>query len=503
MKHLNLSVTALIFILIILISNCLSIACAQTGIAESASMVNPSNQYTISQATSNRAQLDTIAFSGLGFLTGNLTTDSFLPPGKVADFFGFQYLRDTSQEGQGHATNFLTNAANNVLSILSTDQKTKLVSAAQNQADLVNQYAYARYPLMAAFRRELSESLLANFSGLSENSVMNYSSNFFELDANISLTRALLYAQIINSLNNTQKQYLDNMAAQGFASWPSLPDQLRNTSLKHDANVLVMTYASDIFAWYAGNITSDTYFCPERQADYFGGFYLKDEPAIGQPNYTISETITGDSGAAFLSTLDDSQNALMANLVDCNNSTLAQIVSIRMAISSELRAALTSGTVNESKVIQLDREYGALDGEISYRCAITFAKIAKTLTTNQKSELIALRNELTNSSTANAKIYLYSDLIDQPSIENTDFLFQSTINIELPTSSPTLISLSNETNSPNSGSSTTQKANNQQTAMLIVDAAAILAIGTAVVLIRLKTRLRASKMTESKIKEGH
>ena len=56
-------------------------------------------QYTLEQAISDRAQLNTIAFSGLAFLTGSFGCDTFLPPGKVSDFFGFQYIRDVQQKG--------------------------------------------------------------------------------------------------------------------------------------------------------------------------------------------------------------------------------------------------------------------------------------------------------------------------------------------------------------------------------------------------------------------
>ena len=37
-------------------------------------------------------QLGTFTFDALSWYTGNLCSDSFLPGGKVADFFGFQYL---------------------------------------------------------------------------------------------------------------------------------------------------------------------------------------------------------------------------------------------------------------------------------------------------------------------------------------------------------------------------------------------------------------------------
>ena len=64
---------------------------------------------------SDEAQGTTIAFDGLAFLTGSLGADSFFPPGKVADFWGFQYLRDNDPSQMGHSGNFLTKAANNVL----------------------------------------------------------------------------------------------------------------------------------------------------------------------------------------------------------------------------------------------------------------------------------------------------------------------------------------------------------------------------------------------------
>jgi hypothetical protein len=50
-------------------------------------------KYSLEQAISDRAQLNTIAFDGLAFLTGDFGYDTFLPPGKVSDYFGFQYIQ--------------------------------------------------------------------------------------------------------------------------------------------------------------------------------------------------------------------------------------------------------------------------------------------------------------------------------------------------------------------------------------------------------------------------
>jgi hypothetical protein len=59
-----------------------------SGLAQASAEMNMEN--TLSEG----AQRNTIAFDGLAFLTGSLGSDSFFPPGKVADFWGFQFLRD-------------------------------------------------------------------------------------------------------------------------------------------------------------------------------------------------------------------------------------------------------------------------------------------------------------------------------------------------------------------------------------------------------------------------
>ncbi len=46
-------------------------------------------RYSIDQAVSDQAQLHTIAFNGLAFITGDFGAATFIPPSKVCDFFGF------------------------------------------------------------------------------------------------------------------------------------------------------------------------------------------------------------------------------------------------------------------------------------------------------------------------------------------------------------------------------------------------------------------------------
>ncbi|MDM8528088.1 hypothetical protein QUF58_07715 [Anaerolineales bacterium HSG24] len=407
------------------------LACAPNRNAESVKVDSEPNLgrngrksgYSIEQALSDKAQETTIAFDALAFLTGNMCSDSFLPPGKVADFFGFQYLRDVTPNGMGHNTDFLTNNANNVLHILNDEQKTQLIAVAKTQAVLINDYAYKRFPLIKAFRRQFKGDIPAGSSGLSKSAVIAYSEDIYELDAQISMQRAKLFGNIIRSLDENQLQQLDEMVKGGFASWQPMADQVDKRSLSHDEHVLVMTYASEMFGWYAGSVEADTYFAPERQGTYFGSFYMKDAPAMGKAGYKIDETITGNKGATLLTLLTQPQQELITGLVSIQKNNLHGIVDVRRAISTELRKYLTQESIDEALVISLATQYGALDGENVYYYATHFATVGQTIDAEQMGNLMKLR-DLDAYPCAENDIYVYSDKINSPEIENSDFLFE-------------------------------------------------------------------------------
>jgi hypothetical protein len=76
--------------------------------------------------------------------------------------------------------------------------------------------------------------------------------------------------------------------------------------------------------------------------------------------------------------------------------------------------------VDQQQVQTLARRYGELDGEISYLYATAFARVYKTLTSEQKSELAKLRGGVSSTSQG---AFLYSQPVAMPAIPNTDFLF--------------------------------------------------------------------------------
>jgi hypothetical protein len=348
-----------------------------------------SDEYGMERTISDGAQRNTIAFDGLAFLTGNLGAQSFLPPGKVADFSGFQYLRDNDPTNLGHNTDFVTIIAFNVLHILTSDQINQFITRAQSQVSLINDYAYQRFPLMDAFRRLLEGNIPAGTTGLDKQAVMRYSAELYRIDGQISYERAQLFGSILRSLTTQQKAEFDALKAlNGVGNWDrTLADPLQNFHLNQDVNVAVMTYASEMYSWYAGSVEADTYFCPERQATYFGSFYLKDGPAIGNPDYTIDEQLTARAGEDFLKVLTASQSDLVTNLVEIQKNDLSEIVTRRQDIATQLRRFMTAESGNSSAVLSFSERYGELDGEMVYDYATHFAQVGHSLSSAQRAQL--------------------------------------------------------------------------------------------------------------------
>ena len=382
-------------------------------------------KYSLEQAVSDRAQLSTIAFSGLAFVTGDFGASTFLPPGKVCDFFGFQYMRDIDAAGKGHNPMFLNRVAGNVLQMLNDSQRKMFEALAAEQTPQFEQLARMRYPLIWAFHRQLDGKISAGSSGLDVRAVEKYGGDIFALDAELSWRRAEVFGRVARALTADQKSYLSKMKFGDFSTWPELDERNRikppAAGVSRFFNVAYMTYASEFFSWYAGSVEADTYFCPERHGTYFGGFYMKDMPAMDKRDFDISTATTGDRGEAFLNLLTSGQRGEITSLPGRQRKALAEIIQVRRNIATELRKFLKGGTADKAKVTALGRRYGELDGELSWRYAMAFAEIDRSLTKPQRVAAVKLR-DLEDYRSAPA--YLYSEPLQiLPDLPDTDFLF--------------------------------------------------------------------------------
>ncbi|MEI8197792.1 MAG: Spy/CpxP family protein refolding chaperone, partial [Phycisphaerae bacterium] len=239
----------------------------------------------------------------------------------------------------------------------------------------------------------------------------------------LSYRRAQIFSQVAATFTPEQKQYLAQMKFGDFNTWPAVDmDQYKlPRGTEKMVNVAYMTYASEFFSWYAGSIKADTYFCPERHGTYFGGFYMKDMPAMGKKNFDISTSVTGDSGRDFLAALTPEQRKNITAIPDLQRAALKEVIETRLAISTELRKFLKGQTPDKDRVIALGRRYGELDGQMSYYYATAFAAVNRTLTSEQRQTLVKLRNLPGYTS---APAYIYSDPVrDAVQLPATDFFF--------------------------------------------------------------------------------
>jgi len=154
----------------------------------------------------------------------------------------------------------------------------KLKALASTQLQQVDQYGYQRYPLMKAFRRSSTARFRRFFrpepergeEGLAR-AVPDHGQISFD---------GVLYADVLRSLDSTQKAYLDAMKGKGWKSWPDIaasrsgarwPACRRHGGERDDLRERPVQLVS-------GSLEADVYFCPERHGTYYGGFYIKDAP---------------------------------------------------------------------------------------------------------------------------------------------------------------------------------------------------------------------------------
>jgi phosphatidylethanolamine-binding protein (PEBP) family uncharacterized protein len=232
-------------------------------------------------------------------------------------------------------------------------------------------------------------------------------------------------------MDASQKAVIAAMKGKGSATWTQ-PASVPVLQQYGQYGVELRTYAGEMFAWYAGSLAADTYFCPERQGTYFGSFFMKDVKAMHNPSTTIDSNMTANMGDAFLAALDTTQREAISGLTAAQKADLTALVTKREQISVALRALTSAGgTVDEAAVLELARQYGELDGEISWLYATRFSAVGRSLTAAQVATLTALRKQATAEADGSADYdltcghgFLYSaPLSSAPVVMDTDFMF--------------------------------------------------------------------------------
>jgi len=373
-------------------------------------------KYNMNTTLGYGAQKNTMLFDALGFISGDKNADTFLPPGKVVDYFGFQYLRDNDLSSNGHNTDFLTKAANCFFTAIGGFNSSigqKLFDLAISQYIRINQLGMMRLTPIEIFR---------NYSELQINKTKleQWGKDFWTLDGELAIERAKTYGEIILSFTTDQKNYFNTkIKEKGMIDWPNeiidikITDNYTNI-IKQELKTAIMTFASDILSWYIGSQEADIYFCPERFGTMFGSFYMKDAPAVGNAGYNISTSLTSNGGEEFLKILTSEQQQRILSILPENSILLNKIVILRTQIVKKLRNSLSNNEIDTNGILQLSKQIGVYDMDINYLFATTFIIINKLLLISQKEQIDNLRFNILNNDTTllhPSRPYLYATSI--------------------------------------------------------------------------------------------
>ena len=381
------------------------------------------SKYSIEQATSDNAQLNTISFAAMSFMSSDLCEMSFLPPGKHASYFGFQHLRDVVGGKDGHGQNFVPKVANNLFYILNSKQKAILIDLAKKQQKKIEKFALMRFPLLMAFEKYANNNFPNGTTELNKSQIIKQSGDLYALDGELSFQRAIGFAKVINSLTQKQKSSLDKFKNMPYTSWSTRRNQLNKRKFNHEVHVALMTYASELFSWYIGDVKKDIYFTPERTASYFGAYWTKAAPmkAVKRDNYKISITLTSNSGEQFLQLLNNNHSLKIRNLVQQQKPFLKQMVTAREDIAKQIRKIFNGEKNNLVKIVSLSRDFGELDGQIAYLYATTFSDIKNNISSSQLKKAVKLRN-ISQYKCRGA--FIYAEPSSIPKVDNLDLFFK-------------------------------------------------------------------------------
>jgi hypothetical protein len=142
---------------------------------------------------------------------------------------------------------------------------------------------------------------------------------------------------------------------------------------------------------------------------------MKDMPAMGKRDFDISTSVTGESGRILVEELlEPGQAAHITAIPDLQRKLLMETIDVRRAFSTELRKLLDGKKPDRKRLLALGRRYGELGGEMWWIYTTAFARVNRTLTDKQRTELVKLRNLPGYKS---APYYIYSrGQEDQPEL---------------------------------------------------------------------------------------
>ena len=228
----------------------------------------------------SRPEQNTFGYAGLAWLTDNLCSDSFLPPGKIGEFMGFQFIRDSEPNGLGHNSQFSDYISQYIFTKL-TDGQLALLASLANDPSHLNTTKFvltSRADMSNSLRKLLLSS--DKLSYLNLDAVAKVYGEIQQSNGLIILERAKKIGSIIRDMSQTLKAEIKEFFSPfllNTSNLSSIKDESRqrfkvlgippgiNTTLWNGLpwrdDSLMVTLGNQLMAWLTDDV--GVYFAPE------------------------------------------------------------------------------------------------------------------------------------------------------------------------------------------------------------------------------------------------
>eukprot|EP00930_Biecheleria_cincta_P044254 TRINITY_DN30382_c0_g1_i1.p1 TRINITY_DN30382_c0_g1~~TRINITY_DN30382_c0_g1_i1.p1 ORF type:complete len:1734 (+),score=270.87 TRINITY_DN30382_c0_g1_i1:59-5260(+) len=320
-----------------------------------------------------------LASKGFAFFTGGVTQDAWMPPGKTAVYFGFQYFR--YQDSGAISSSDARKVGAAVAYKLDAAQRSTLCSMIDSSASLYQEIHALRAEIVSRIH-DLRQAVvngssndLAKTRATSEVEIGRLSQELYARDGAV----ADLYGTTFAALNLTAEQrkyFYDLWNGAAYLNSSDVASFKGKDACSKDqtyAQSNIESVASEIFAWVVGNDAWLGYIAEGKVANVFGFMRLRQEP---RQEGSVSADRAG-MASRFISALTMADCRSMASVVKRNINSMREYAGLHHEIARELKKLLDApGNYSQHEVAKRAKLIGALEGSIVASQATVLSNLA-------------------------------------------------------------------------------------------------------------------------------
>lgn len=242
---------------------------------------NPSNYAAKAGLNATVARdADISASKAFAWVSGSVTQDTWMPPGKTAVHFGFQHFRYVDT-GPSISTKNARAVGDYVLYTMSSSQRTVFCNAIARQEEAYVSIHKLRAQIVRAQRDVMSNPTDRAAVNEFRDVIVARSIELYELDTTVAIMMAELFGSTELSITSSQRDDWIGLF-NGDVEWFIDPTfKSKNLAECGSQNLwvrgMVGSVASELFAWTVGEKTWTEYLAEGKVANTFGFMQLRQE----------------------------------------------------------------------------------------------------------------------------------------------------------------------------------------------------------------------------------